>query len=445
MKQTLTLAFLGGAREVGRTSMLLELEDMNILLDCGINLGTKGENRYPISPPKKPDIAIVSHAHLDHSGYIPVIARKYGCKIYATPPTQDISEILYIDLLKIAKECNEAPPFEVKDVMALRKYFIDSSYRTPITLHKNTRLTMYRSGHILGSAMIKIETDDLSILYTGDLSMRNSKTLEMADVGVGKVDILIIESTYGHSSDKHPSRQKTEQEFIKTIEKTIKRGGKILIPAFAVGRAQEVMLTLESHMRSKALTNVPIYIDGMIKKINELYRIYWLYLRPQIRRAIRYAKRNPLESRLFTIVKDRDEPVERKEPCIIISTSGMLEGGPAMFYLKELGSDPKNLICLTGYQVPGTRGRRLLDGERKIELPKGGSVEVLAEVKMFDFSAHADQPSLFRFISYLRGLKKVFCIHGEEIKVLDFSERIKKNKKIEAYAPKVGERIPIQV
>lgn len=441
MKQTSILVFLGGAREVGRTSMLLKLEDMNILLDCGINIGVKGENRYPIPPPEKPDVAVVSHAHLDHSGYIPVIARKYGCKIYATPPTQDISEILHMDLLKIAKEYNETPPFEVKDVMALRKYFIDSSYRTPLVLEKDIHLTMYRSGHILGSAMIKIETDTLSILYTGDLSMRNSKTLEMADIDVGKVDILIIESTYGHFSDKHPSRQKTEQEFIRTIKRTIKRGGKVLIPAFAVGRAQEVMLTLESHMRSKALTSVPIYIDGMIKKINELYRMYWFYLRPQIRRAVRYAKRNPLESKLFTIVKDRDEPVEREEPCIIISTSGMLEGGPAIFYLKELGTNPKNLICLTGYQVPGTRGRRLLDGERRIELPKEGPIEVLAEVKMFDFSAHADQPSLFRFISYLRGLKKVFCVHGEEVKVLDFSERIKKNKKIEAHAPKVGEEV----
>jgi len=441
--RTTTLVFLGGAREVGRTSILLELEDLNILLDCGINVGEKGENRYPLSMTKKPDIAILSHAHLDHAGYIPAIAKKYKCKIYATPPTQDISEILHIDLLKIVKESGEALPFEMKDVMALRKYFIDSSYRIPISLNDDVKLTMYRSGHILGSAMIKIETESLSILYTGDLSMRNSKTLEMADTDVGKVDILIIESTYGHSLDKHPSRQKTEQEFIKAIQKTIKRGGKILVPAFAVGRAQEVMLTLESYMRSKVLSNVPIYIDGMIRKINELYRIYWFYLRPQIRRTIRYAKRNPLESKLFTIVRDRDEPVEQEEPCIIISTSGMLEGGPAMFYLKELGNNPKNLVCLTGYQVPGTRGRKLLDGEKEIELPTGEKIEVSAEVKLFDFSAHADQPSLFRFISHLKGVQKVFCIHGEENKVLDFSKRIKKNKKIEAYAPRVGEEMTL--
>jgi len=199
------------------------------------------------------------------------------------------------------------------------------------------------------------------------------------------------------------------------------------------------MLSLEAYIRSGVLARVPIYIDGMIKKVNEVYRLYWSYLRPTIRRQIRYTRQSPLESDIFVEVYQR-KVVNLDEPCIIISTSGMLEGGPVIGYLKQMADDPKNLICLTGYQVPGTRGRKLQDGVKEIRLPPNDEpTEVNSEVKSFEFSAHADQSGLFRFISRIKGLERIYCVHGEEWKTIEYAERIEELKKVDARSPMNGE------
>ncbi len=432
--------FLGGAREVGRVSILLETRSLNILIDCGVKLGG-GDDIFPLDPPVPPDVVLISHAHLDHVGYLPALVKKYRCTVLATMPTQDLAELLNRDMLKLYKERGLEPPYSNQDIMDLRKYFLDAEYRVPYRLNDDVCITFFRSGHILGSSMIKIKVGDVSVLYTGDFSVTNTKTLEKADTAVGDVDILLMESTYGHHTDRHPSRKRIEQEFFRSVMEVVESGGKVLIPAFAVGRAQEVMLVLESRIRCTSQENTKlrsVFIDGMIKQVNDLYRRYWIYLSREIRNSIRYTGYDPFRSEIFRYVGRREDIVRSEEPLVIVTTSGMLEGGPALFYLKEFGEDPNNLICLTGYQVPGTIGWQLLNRNKRVTLPDGTSIDVNADVKLFEFSAHADQPNLFRFVTMFEDLEYVFCIHGEEHKVEDLSERLRQ-RNINAQAPKMGE------
>jgi predicted metal-dependent RNase len=256
---------------------------------------------------------------------------------------------------------------------------------------------------------------------------------------------VIIESTYGDPNDRLPNLKKTEKEFALAVKNTLKRQGKVIIPAFAAGRAQQAMLSIEAYMRSGFLPEVPVYIDGMVRKMNEIYKLYWLYLRPEIRRQIRYTKRSPWESEMFHEVtsSERDEFINTKQPAIVITTSGMVQGGPVIRYLKELGDDERNLICLTGYMVKGTRGRQLQEGERVLEIDDE-KVEINAKVHHFEFSAHADQAGLMRILSEIEGLKRVIVVHGEKEKAHAFSKRVQELKEdVETFVPHVGETIEI--
>jgi predicted metal-dependent RNase len=437
------ISFLGGAKEVGRSSFIIISPKGNFLLDSGINLGGSEENKYPIESPEKPDAVFLSHSHLDHSGSIPVIINKYDCKLFATPPTQDITEILTSDSLKIAKETGESLPYSMNDVMSIRKKSIDARNKVRMKVKDDVFATFYNSGHIIGSSMIELKIGNKTIFYSGDLSTRHTRTLTMANDNVKGGDIIIMESTYGDLDDKHPSSQKTDREFIENINNTLKNGGKVIIPVFAVGRAQEVMLTLDDYMRSGSLVTVPIFIDGLIRKINEFYSLYWEWLRPEIQKRIRYTRQGPLESDTFYSVKDREIIAKLEEPYIIVTTSGMLEGGPAIFYLDKLAQEKKNLIYLTGYQVEGTRGRKLLDGAKELTLADGREINIECGIKFADFSAHADQPGLINFISKLKKKDLIFCVHGEESKTINLSKRLSQIKGVQSYSPSIGETIKI--
>ncbi|MEM1658646.1 MAG: MBL fold metallo-hydrolase RNA specificity domain-containing protein [Candidatus Jordarchaeales archaeon] len=433
------ITFLGGARQVGRSCVFIKADGRKIMLDAGVDVGST-ENAFPLEPPEPLDLLILTHAHLDHAGYTPYIVAKYHVPLISTPPTQDLSEILNIDYLKLRKE--EAP-YTFTEIMNVRKHAVDLLYKQPVNLGSGVEATLLRAGHILGSAMIRLKTEKHIILYTGDICTRNTRTQTMVDLSMCDADTVIIESTYSSPSDQHPSLQKTERDFISAVADTLKGGGIVLIPVFAVGRAQEVMLCLEAYIRSGVVPEAPIFIDGMIRKVNTIYRMYWEHLSDPIKKQIRYTKQNPLESSVFIDVEERKDLLKMEGPMIIISTSGMLEGGPIIYYLKNFGDDPKNLICLTGYQVPGTRGRMLYDGVRELDL-NGEKVKIEAKVCFFDFSAHADYPGLLRFLSAFKKLKRVLCVHGEEKKILSFCERVKSLRDVEAYAPSNGETVILQ-
>ena len=437
----ITLTFLGGAREVGRSCIHLQTKNLSLVLDCGLNLGATDENHVPLSPPAPPKYAFITHAHLDHSGYVPLLVKKYKTTVVATPPTQDISELLQSDYVKIARENEKEMLYEHKDILAIRKYTKDAHYRVPYTFSSGLTTSFYAAGHILGSSMIYLKSDKHRILYTGDMMMTNTRTIQMADTNLPPFDTLIIESTYSGVNDRHPAREKIEREFIETIKDTYTAGGKILVPVFAVGRAQEVMLTLEAYIKSKALPKMPIFIDGLIKKVNKKYRLFWEWLRPEVQRQIRYTYHSPLDSKLFVEVSSRKKLFSKDEPIIILSPSGMLQGGPVLYYLKRIANSSRNLITLTGYQVPGTRGRALLDGNKEIDLGDE-KVNINAKIKNFDFSAHTDYGGLIRFISLFKSIKNIILVHGEQNKILSFKHQLEsKYKDISIYAPASGEEI----
>ncbi|MEQ9716339.1 MAG: MBL fold metallo-hydrolase RNA specificity domain-containing protein [Candidatus Asgardarchaeum sp.] len=445
------LHFLGGVREVGRSSIEVNVdENMNIILDCGINPGGEKEHRYPLQPSYHPNYIIVTHAHLDHSGYVPIMAKKYQTKILATPPTQDISEILFLDMIKIEKERNTEIEFDSRDVTKLRKVNVDIRYRVPYNLSSSNtpvKMIMFNAGHILGSSMVYLKINKKGILYTGDFCMSNTRTLQMVDLDLPPINTLIIESTYSSPSDRRIGREKIEKEFIRTINDIYKRGGKALVAVFAVGRAQEVQLVLEAYMRSKAIPRMSIYLGGLVTKINRKYKLFWEWLKPEIQKQIRYTYHSPLESKFFTIIKNRSKPLKAEEPIIIVVPSGMLQGGLALYYFKHLAQNSKNAIILTGYQIPGTIGRKLLDGEKEITI-NGKKVEVRAEIKNFEFSAHSDVVGLFRFISHVKeknsNLENIILVHGEEEKQLVFAKKIEERlKNVNVYVPKLDETIEI--
>ncbi len=428
--------FLGGAREIGRSCMEVESSSTRILMDAGINLG-QGD-RYPLDPSGPVDALLITHAHLDHSGYSPKIVKDHDCPIFSLPPTRDLSEILLLDFLNLTPP--EERVFSHENVMYLKRKERLVDYDAAFIV-KNLEFQFFNAGHVLGSAMIYMRGEDKSLLYTGDLNIVNTRTIRGAKMDLPKVNYLVIESTYGGNQDIHPARKRVEKRFISDIAQTIECGGKVLVPCFALGRAQEVLLTIIDYMDSGVLPKTPTFIDGMIREVNKIYAIHWFWLRPELRNKIRTLRKSPFEHPYLDEVKSREEIVDINEPYIIVTTSGMLQGGPVLEYLKHLGTEEGNLIYLTGYQVRGTIGRDLLEGRREISLQDTGEIlEIKAEVKFADFSAHADQVGLMNFISRMKGLEEVILVHGEPDKMNDLRRKLE-SRGFNVYIPSVGETI----
>lgn len=408
-----------------------------------MDLGGRGRDKFPLDP--KGDVAslVLTHAHLDHSGYAPAVVARWNCDFLATPPTVDISEILLRDFLNLFPE-DEIKPFTNQDVGLLKKRERSIRFGIPVQID-GWEITPYNSGHVLGSAMIYVRSpDDVSLLYTGDLNTSNTRTLRGVEINLPRIDYLVIESTYGGDQDIHPSRKKVERKFIEDIKSVIQTRGVTIIPAFALGRAQEVLLTLIHYIESGFLPEVPIFVDGMIREVSKYYTIYWSWLRPELQRRVRESKRGLFDHRAIEEVWSREELLDLSEPFIVVTTSGMLQGGPVLTYLKHFGTKKGNLIYLTGYQVRGTRGRRLMDGERDIQMPDGSVLHIEADVKFADFSAHADQPNLINFVSKLseNGLKEVILVHGEPEKMWQLRRKLER-RGIGTYIPKMGETVQL--
>lgn len=432
------IRFLGGARFVGRSGVEI-LGSSSLILDYGIDLGAVSSRLTPLDPKNTPEALILTHAHLDHYGASPLLVRRWDCEVYATPPTVDIGEILLKDFLNVSSEYAEKP-YSMQEVQLLRKK--ERSVRLNDLIHLDGwELRTFNAGHVLGSVMIHLTSHDgKTLLYTGDLNTAGTRTLRGAETELPRVDYLIMEATYGGDDDVHPSRKKVERQFVDDIRNVVSRGGVTIIPAFALGRAQEVLLTLIHYMESGALPEVPIFVDGMIREISRYYNAYWSWLRPEIQRMIRESKRSLFDHRAIEEVRNREELLELREPFIVVTTSGMLQGGPVLTYLKHFGTKSGNLIYLTGYQVKGTRGRMLLDGIRQIPMPDGSIIEVRSDVRFADFSAHADQPNLINFVSKIasKGLREVFLVHGEYEKLIQLRRKLE-GRGIRTYIPQEGE------
>lgn len=443
---------MGGFKEVGRSCMLLQTPNSKVLLDCGVNVaGTDDKSSFPyLNVPEFSlhdlDAVVVTHAHLDHCGFIPYLYH-YGYEgpIYCTTPTRDLMTLLQLDYIDIAHREDKAVPFSGKHVKKAIQHTITLDYGEVTDISPDIRLTLHNAGHILGSAMAHLHIGDgqHNLVYTGDFKNEKSRLLEPAVTRFPRIETLIMESTYGGKDDTQSSRNSAEKEMMKAIYNTIKRGGKVLIPVFAVGRAQELMIVLEEYIKSGYLNkNVPVYIDGMIWEATAIHTARPEYLSKDLRDQIFHMGRNPFMSEVFHKVKNLDErhDIVDGKPAIIVSTSGMLTGGNSVEYFKWLCDDPKNTLLFVGYQSEGSLGSRIQKGRKEIPLKEDGKTKVYnvnMEIKTLNgFSGHSDRRQLMDYVRRLTPKPdKILTCHGDPYKTVDLASSIYRSQKIETKTP----------
>lgn len=452
---------LGGFREVGRSAILLETIESRILLDCGVKPGFSNTIQsfprldLPEVNIENLDAVIVSHAHLDHCGFIPYLF-KYGYDgpVYCTPPTVDLMALLQTDYLQVAGKEGINPPYSMQDIRETLLHTIPLEYGEVTDIAPDIRLTFYNAGHVIGSAMIHIHIGEgeHNIVYTGDFKFGRTRLLDPATYIFPRVETLIIEGTYGAISDVLPQRIETETKFIEIILQTINKNGKVLIPVLSVGRAQEILVLLNEAFKMKYLKPIPVFIEGMVQEATNIHTLYYSELTKKIREEIFMEGGNPFLNEYFHILPpsiDREE-IAGGEPCIIIATSGMLAGGPALSYFKLLAPDEKNSIIFVSYQIPGTLGRRVLNRVQEIPIVSedGRSEVIKVNMNVFSlqgFSGHSDRRQLLGFMKRLTPKpSKVLICHGEESKVIDLAETFIKIFKVNAYAPNNLEAIKLK-
>ena len=452
------LTFLGGARQVGRSALLLQTPKSSVLLDCGIDVASQGSNRFPfLNVPEfnisQLDAVIISHAHLDHVGLLPYLYKMgYRGPVYMTTPTRDIAALLALDFIGVAYKQASAPLFSSKDIKEMVKHSICLNYNEVTDVTPDVRLTFYNSGHVLGGAMIHLNVGNgtHNLLYTADYKYARTRLLDPAIATFPRVESVVTESTYGSKNDILPPRAKSEEEFIAAINRTIDRGGKVLIPELGLGRAQESMLVLEDAMKTGKIKKIPVYIDGMIWDINAIHTAYPDFLSNKLRSEV-FQDKNPFTSDTFSRV---GSPQERKKvveggPCIVLATSGMLVGGASVEYLKEFASNENNSIIFVCYQGVGSLGRQIQEGIKETRMVVNGKeerVEINLEINTIaGFTAHAGRNEILSFFNNMRPRpKRIIVNHGEISKSLDLASALYKLNRIETNVPRTLETLRLR-
>ena len=416
------LRFMGGTHEVGRNAILVESDEAHLLLDYGVKIGE--EPQFPEHVRARDvDGIVVAHAHLDHSGGVPLFYLTERKPFFATPVTVELMRVLIRDFIKLSGYFLQFEYIELENMMRNRR---DLSYGVEEKV-RNINFMLLDAGHIPGSAMVDITSGGKRILYTGDMNTLRTRLVNGAKVPKGRFDAVIIESTY--STQDHPDRQELENGFINEINDVIKDDGRVLVPAFAVGRSQEMLSIIHAH---KLSTNV--YVDGMARKVNQIYTE-----NPDFIRAPKAFMSALSKTREIRGWRDRREAVTRGG--VIVAPSGMLQGGTAMFYMERLALNESNGVFLVSFQVPGTGGARLLETGR---FPiKDREENVRARVRHFDFSSHSGKTQLEEFLKGLKGKPDIYVIHGEPESCDALAQWVRDELDLNAVAPNQGDEFQV--
>ena len=460
-KSEVSLLTLGGFGQVGRSCMLLSTSDSKVLIDCGINPGARSPDEafprldWANITLDELDAVVIGHAHFDHTGFLPVLL-KYGYKgpIYCTEPTLPMMNLIQLDSIKVTAAQGKMPIYSERDVFQVMRQTITLPYGVVTDISPDIKLVLSNAGHILGSATchFHVGNGDHNFVYTGDIKYGKSMLLESAYTNYPRAETLLIESTYGAKEDIQPSREEVEAAFIASVNSVLKNRGKVLIPIPAVGRAQELMMVIDKYMKSGELTEAPVFMEGMIQEATSIHESFPEYLVRELKQKILETDDNPFDSEYFTNVEhpnDRDEPLRDGLPCIIIATSGMLEGGPVLDYFRNIAPHKQNKILFVSYQVNGTLGRRVMDGGRQVSiLGKGGKIEVIAincsTERLDGFSGHSDYNQLMGFVQKLRPkLRRVLVNHGEKRKSENLSMSIRRMYRVTSHYPQIQEAIKL--
>ena len=458
VEEWVRLTFLGAARQVGRTALLLQTPNSKILIDCGIDVASHGKDRFPYFDIPEFDISqldaiVISHAHLDHVGLLPYLYKMgYTGPVYMTPPTIDLAALISLDFIGVAYKQATQPLFSSKDIKEMVKHTICLNYNEVTDITPDIRLTFYNSGHALGSAMAHFNIGNglHNFLYTSDYKYMRTRLLDPAVTNFPRVESVLTEATYGSKNDILPPRIESEEKLLNIVRNTIDRGGKVLIPELGLGRAQETMLILEDAMKRGILQKVPVYIDGMIWDINAIHTTYPDFLSSRVRIQI-FQDQNPFVSETFSRV---GSPQERKQvieggPCIVLATSGMLVGGASVEYLREFASNKNNSIIFVCYQGVGSLGRQIQEGIKETKMIVDGKeeiVEINLEVHTIEgLSAHAGRNEIISFFNNMRPKpKRIIINHGEVSKCLDLSSALYKLNRVETNVPRVLETLRLR-
>ncbi|HZW84938.1 MAG TPA: MBL fold metallo-hydrolase [Nitrososphaerales archaeon] len=409
---------LGAARQVGRSAFLVSHKDSKILLDYGA-MTTKVPGFPMHVQPRGIKAVVLSHAHLDHSGAAPLHFLSGEMKLHATPVTSELSNLLIQDFIKIS---GQYLPFEFLDLMAMNTNTVNHGYLEPFQIGDFT-INFYDAGHIPGSAVISVEAGNKRLLYTGDINGDETNLLAGSYKNLGEADMVITESTYATAD--HPHRSKAESELTEFARTVVERGGVLLVPAFSVGRAQEIAMTLV-----KEGFRHPIAMDGMALKVNGILLRYQEFLRDPT------ALRRTMET-IEEVTSWTQRRRLTKRPGVIISPAGMLVGGSSIFYNEHLSMDEKNGIAIVSFQVPGTPGRTLI--EKGLTIYRGKPTQVKAEVRRFDFSSHSGKSALLSDLKGIKGSPKFLTVHGEEESCLALAEQLHTDLGAEASAALPGQ------
>ena len=450
IEEWVRLSFLGSGRQVGRSCLLLQTPNSNILLDCGIDVASSGNDKFPYFNIPEFDISqldaiILSHAHLDHSGLLPYLYKMgYRGPVFMTASSRDIAALLALDFIGVAYKQAAAPLFSSADIKEMVKHSICLNYNEVTDVTPDIRITLYNAGHVLGSAQVHINIGNglHNFVYTGDMKYGKTRLLDPAVNKYTRVESIQVESTYGSKEDILPPRKDTEKKFIEMVRETIEKGGKVLLPELGLGHAQETLLRVEEAIRTGELPKIPMYIDGMIWDINAIHTAYPDFLSANIRSSI-FQDKNPFVSDIFVRVAS---PQERKQvieggPCIVIATSGMLVGGASVEYFRYFADNPNNLIILSSYQGPGSLGRKLQDGEKVVSVEgERGMQEIKVNMRvelLSGLTPHSGRNELMSFFNNMYPKpKRILINHGEVSKSLDLASSLYKVHRVETTVPR---------
>ena len=423
------ITFLGGADEVGASCALVEIAGKHLLVDAGIRISPRSSrgiqnsqlpDLQPITGVGGPDFVLVTHAHTDHTGALPLVMEQYPqAPVLATAATQALTRVLQLDAQRIMKsrqdEEGELPLFDAIAVQRLLDAFQTIEFNQPLKLAENLQVTYYTAGHIAGAAVVVLESDEGVLVFSGDISKSEQRTVKSVAVPPVKADALILESTYG--GRLHANRVGEEKRLIQKLHNVTSRGGKVLIPAFALGRAQEVIQILLAHADE---LDLPVYVDGMVRTVCDAYQRFSDILPKSALRVAGddhlFFRRNirPIRSH-----QERLEVALSEQPLVIVASSGMLTGGASVAYARHFAPGEANAILMTGYQdeeAPGRFLQRLMQERHRGESPTlkldGATVKVRCEIDTYALSAHADEAELVSFAEALRA-DDIMLVHGD--------------------------------
>ncbi len=416
------LTFLGACRQVGRSMFQADTGSLKLLLDAGTT--TFAGDRFPMPPKGKIDAAILSHAHMDHSGFVPQLFHKGRIPWYCTPPTLRTSNLLWRDAIKVAILRRESPYITEPLIREANKHAVQIPYAEEYEFFDGTSFELFDAGHIPGSAQVIVNSGKQKLLYTGDFNSAKTRLHNGCVPGTRSADAMIIESTYAMRN--HPPRKDIETELAVCVKEAITTGN-ALIPCFAIGRTLEVLMAL----RAKGITRV--FVDGMGVAASQIVADYPEYVSDPDAMA------SALASCKFVENNSARKAIGAGKGNVIIATAGMLDGGPALSYIKAMNAAGRGMVLMPGYQGAGTNGRSLV--ETGIISDHGIKFKINLPVKVFDFSAHAGRKELFDFVRKAEP-KKVFCVHGDEATCITFASELTEQG-FDATAPKLGDSVVI--